>query len=178
MLLPCRPRNKYVIKVAYDTLTTLKHNRHCFLPNGNLWYRNKPICVVIVKYPWLSAATVICLCARDKSNLVNDSPLASAAKTSSGVGRGYVGTFKCGLMVTLKSAQICSFLSFLVTTTIGVAQSLWSTGTSSLSVTCCCRVCSTWLCRLNGIGRDLQNLGETPCLLGFSTSSFSCSGSF
>jgi len=73
------------------------------MPNGNLCYRNKPICVVIVKYPWLSAATAICLYACDKSNLVNDSPLASAEKTSSGVGRGYVGTFKCGLMVTLKS---------------------------------------------------------------------------
>ena len=113
-------------------------------------------------YMWLlsstPAAIVICLYALDKSNFVSDSPLASAAKTSSEVGRGYVSTFKCGLMVTLKSAQIHSFLSFLVTTTIGVAQLLWSTCTSSPSATCCCRVCSTWLHRLNGIGRDLQNL--------------------
>ena len=58
------------------------------MPNGSLRYLYKPMCVLIVRYFWLSAATFICLYARAKSSLVNDSPFANVENTSSGVGSG------------------------------------------------------------------------------------------
>ena len=58
------------------------------MPNGSLRYLYKPICVLIVRCFWLSAATFIYLYARARSSLVIDSLFANVENTSSGVGSG------------------------------------------------------------------------------------------
>ena len=94
-------------------------------------YWNSPRCMLMVNSDWHSCFTFICLYALAKSSLVYDSPLANVLNISSGVGKGYVWECKTGLTETLKSPQILIPPSFLWTTTMGVAQSLLSTGTSS-----------------------------------------------
>lgn len=94
----------------------------------SLLKRNNPLFVSMVRYLCWPSSISICRCAFLRSTFVNCSSPESFENISSTQGSGYWSTLIHWFDVPLKSPHIRTELSIFGTTTIGVANSLCSSG--------------------------------------------------